>query len=130
MSISTEIDKSRKLTVYTVTGQVSLDELLNSLEGFYESPEVTLNVLWDGRNAKLKPLSLVDITKIASYRGRHKDHRENRRGGKTAIVAPEHVDSGVFSMAEMFKKTMAAKLSYEVRAFRSIDDAVTWLGEA
>ena len=60
MPISTEIDKSRKLTVYTVTGQVSLDEILNSLEGFYESPEVTLNVLWDGRNAKLKPLSLVD----------------------------------------------------------------------
>jgi len=129
MPITTEIDRSKELTVYTVTGEVSLDDILNSLEGFYESPEVTLNVLWDGRNAKLKPLSLVDVTKIASYRTRHKEHREARRGGKTAIVAPGHVDSGVFSMAEMFKKTMASRLPYEVRAFKSIDDAVTWLDE-
>jgi hypothetical protein len=129
MPIKTDIDKQVNLTVYTVKGEVSLDEILNSLEGFYESAEVTLNVLWDGRNAKLKPLSLVDVAKIAGYRNRHKSHRAARRGGKTAIVAPEHVDSGVFSMAEMFKKTMAAKLPYKVRAFRSIDDAVTWLDE-
>jgi hypothetical protein len=129
MAIETGIDQSKNLTVYTVTGEVSLDELLKTLEGFYECPKVTLNVLWDGRGAKLKPLSFADVTRIASYRARHKDHRKARSGGKTAIVAPENVGSGVISMAEMFKKTLTTKLPYEVRAFQSIEDAEKWLEE-
>jgi len=125
--ISTEIDKSRQLTIYTATGDVSVDEIISTLEGFYRSPEVTLNVLWDGRNAKLKPLSLKDLSKIMGYRKHHKDHRLARRGGKTAIVSPSHVESGVFEVAEMFKASLARRLSYEVQTFSSAEEAATWL---
>jgi hypothetical protein len=127
LAITTDIDRSEGLTIYTVTGEVTLNEILETLEGFYASSQVTLNVLWDGQNARLKPLAAKDLLTITSYRKRHKDHRQARKGGKTAIVAPNDAGSGVFQAADMFKKAFANALPYEIRAFQSLEEAQGWL---
>ena len=51
MPITSKVDKTKNLTIFTLTGELTIDEILGALKSFCEAHELTLNTLWDTRNA-------------------------------------------------------------------------------
>ena len=118
MSIKT-ISKAG-LTVFTATGPVSVEDVVDAITSFYENGK-TLDSLWDLRDAQLKDFPTDGARKISQVASQYK---QERAGGKTAIVAPRDVDYGISRMHQAYM----ADFPWEFEVFRSIDDACGWLG--
>lgn len=58
MPITSKVDKTKNLTIYTLTGELTLDEILDALKSFWEAHTLTVNLLWDARSAKLSQLKI------------------------------------------------------------------------
>ena len=56
MSITSQIDKTKNLIVFTLTGELTLDEIQSAVKSFWGGHELTLNALWDARSASLTHL--------------------------------------------------------------------------
>lgn len=85
MPIVYRINRSENLTTFTVTGAITLEDIMQELEFFYKG-EPTKNALWDFTNASLWNYTEKDIHVISSFSPRHE------KGGsrnKTAIVAKD-----------------------------------------
>ena len=120
--IETQIDKSKKLTIFTVSGTITAPEFASAIRSFYAG-EVTLYSLWDLRNGKIEATDndMWDIARSASTL-----NLSSRRGGKTALVAGEGRPFGLARMYQLITDTMT--LPFDIRVFSSIEDAHTWLG--
>jgi hypothetical protein len=122
MPVESKIDKSRNLTTYTFAGEISSDDLVNTVKDFYEG-EVTENLLIDFREARPdKNLLSHDLEGIARAAKQYWDLRES---GKTAIVASTDIAFGLARMYEAFSKI--ADTIHSMRVFRSMDKAFEWL---
>jgi hypothetical protein len=55
MSITSKVDLQKKISTFTVTGKISLDKIIETIESFYEQQPES-NVLWDFRYADLDAL--------------------------------------------------------------------------
>jgi hypothetical protein len=122
MSIALQTNESKNLTTCTVSGEVTFAEAMEVLESFYKNP--TKNVLLDFSRQANTPLVLTseELAKLFSHLTTKK---ENRPTGKTAIVAPDDLRLGMSRMAEAFAEI--EKLPWEMKAFRSMDEAINWL---
>ncbi|HUL29981.1 MAG TPA: hypothetical protein VLZ03_05950 [Thermodesulfobacteriota bacterium] len=121
MPIETTRDQERNLTVHVVTGPVSEQEMYGTLEEFYKR-EPTALLLWDLSKADLSwvtPNMLQRFVRKAVKLG------ARRRGGRTAVVAPEDLQYGLGRMTEAFVESESAPFSFHV--FRSRQDALSWL---
>jgi hypothetical protein len=122
MPITSQTYESKQLTIFTVVGEVYFNELMRAVESFLKG-QPTQNVLWDFREAIPKGLyRLAEVSKIAAFA---KDHGELRESGKTALVASGSFSFGLISMYERFTKI--ENHPQTVGAFRSLDEAITWL---
>lgn len=92
------------------------------LESFYKNP--TKNILLDFSHREEASLILTseDLAKLFN---RLTTKKGNRPAGKTAIVAPDDLRFGMSRMAEAFAEI--EKLPWEMKAFRSMDEAINWL---
>ena len=123
MPITSQTYESRQLTMFTVVGEVYFNELIKAVESFLKG-QPTHDVLWDFREAIPKGLfRLADISKMAKFA---KDHGELRGSGKTALVASSSFSFGLISLYERI--TIIEGHPQTVGAFRSMDQAITWLG--
>lgn len=61
MPIHTTIDKERNITVHTAMGNLTYEELVQTLELFYRNTGAPENVLWDGRQASLVNLTAAQL---------------------------------------------------------------------
>ena len=124
MSITSKVDPQKKISTFTVTGKISLDKIIETIESFYEKqPEI--NVLWDFRYADLDALIFFnELEKITS--SFFKSNCKFRNIRKSAIVAS--VDLW-FSIAKMYAKFIKIRdLSNKIQIFRFKDEAIKWLG--
>jgi hypothetical protein len=124
MPISREIDKARNLTVFTVSGDVKADEILSALKAFWEG-EVTLNVLWDARGASGIDLESFHMEAFADFSSHYGDRLKDRQGGRSAIVSPTDLEFGLSRIVEISQSLRDSP--FEIKVFRSIDDAKEWL---
>lgn len=122
MPINSQIDSAKKLTLYSVEGEVSYDEIVASLKSFY-SGNPTLNVIWDFSKSAGRGLSREQIEKIAVFVCEHIP--ATRIGGKSAAVTPRDLEYGLGRMAEAFFEMNKYKSEY--RNFRRFEDAVAWV---
>jgi hypothetical protein len=118
MPIRTSVKQS--LTVFTAEGPLSVDDIVEAITSFYKNGR-TKDSLWDLRKALLKDYPAEGaqrISQVASV------YRQERAGGKTAIVAPRDVVYGISRMHQAYM----ADFPWKLEVFRTIDDACGWLG--
>lgn len=122
-SIAKLIDSNQDLTIFTLTGDTGDFQMIaNTINDFYAG-EVTKFLLWDMTHADISGLSYEEVYKIAEL----PLHRpERRRGGKNAIVAPDHLTFGLSRIYETV--TDLLDQPFETRVFRSREEACAWLG--
>ena len=116
-------DPERQLTVFNCSGELTRTELYNAIISFLkETP--TQYELWDFTNARFPTVSKEDL-RDSAFLGRK--YGSNKRGGKNAIVAPENLEYGLSRMFKMMAEIV--EVPFEVRVFRSLDEATLWLFE-
>ena len=79
--IETQLDKSKKLTIFTVSGTITALEFANAVRSFYAG-DVTLYALWDLRNGKIESTD-NDVWNLA--RSVSTLNLSSRRGGKNSL---------------------------------------------
>ena len=119
--IETQLDKSKKLTIFTVSGTITALEFANAIRSFYAG-DLTLYALWDLRNGKIESTD-NDVWNLA--RSVSSLNLSSRRGGKTALVAGEGRPFGLARMYQLITDTMT--LPFEIKVFTSIEEAHNWL---
>ena len=116
-----KIDSENDMTVFTVIGKVTANELVAAISDFYEN-YVTSNILWDLTKGDLSEIRPPDVELIANLSVKY---AEKRSSGKTAIVGSDDLAFGLSRMYEITKELV--KLPFETQAFRDIDKAFKWL---
>ena len=92
--ITARTDRSKDLTTYLCSGQISVDEILSALKEYF-SGEVTKNVLWDFAEADVD-MHQPQIDRLMIYLRRLPPQElEKRRGGRVAIIAPKEYVIGI-----------------------------------
>ena len=120
--IQTLIDDSKNLTIFTLTGVVTLDDILKQVEKYY-SGKTTLYAIWDISEADVSNISNEDIANIAEFGLKFAGAR---RGGKSAFIASEDFGYGI---SRVFGAVSELKnMPIEISSFRNINDAKKWLG--
>ena len=126
MPITSEVDKTRNLTIFTLTGELTLDEILGALKSFWEDRELTLNTLWDARNAIVTNIRSSELQNIAGFIGQYRNRFEERENGKAAIVAPTDLQYGLSRILGTFYEREG--LPIKLQPFRTMEEAIQWLG--
>jgi len=122
-NILKKVDSRGALTVYTVVGKVTADEVSRAIQNFYDG-NITLNVLWDLLKSDLSGLSSSDIHSVVLSPRKCADLRT---AGKTAIVASADITYGISQMYAL--ETEMQNLPFETRTFRTREKAFEWLSE-
>jgi hypothetical protein len=125
MAIDIKVDRSKQLTIFTGTGELSFDEITKNIASFYDSSP-TLNALLDVNHASMNTISLSQIEQIAELLQRL---RIARKGGRTAIVAATDLNFGLARMLEAMASGPDQNPFDETRVFRNIKDASSWLAK-
>ena len=122
MSIKTEVDESRNLTIHTLRGKIPANDLRNILETFFKN-QPTKNVLWDLREAEPEGEVLSqDLEVLANLAKKNEGLREK---GKTALVASSDLVFGLAKMYQAFVNIEGVK--HRVEVFRSMDVAINFI---
>ena len=127
MPITSQVDKTKNLTIYTLTGELTLDEIQNAITSFWEAQEVTLKGLWDARSAKLTNLKSTDMERITALIGQYKHRFEERKGGKSAVVASSDLQYGLSRILGTFYEMEG--FPTQLKIFRIMDEALEWLDQ-
>ena len=119
--IETFLDKQKDITVHTVTGEITAEELILKIEEYY-SGESTKSILWDFTEASLEKITPGQVREIAEFT---KERSEIRRGGKTALVFGSDLGFGLGRMFDTFQEIGDSKVEH--MAFRDKQKAMEWL---
>jgi hypothetical protein len=123
MTITSQIDKERQLTVFTGTGDLSFEEVRNAIASFYEGDH-SLRVLWDLRDAAAREITSPQVEQIAIIL---KEYGERAKGVKTAIVTPTDINYGLSRMLISLIEIREQPYPVFMKVFRTMDEAVSWL---
>ena len=120
--IESQVDRSRKLTIFTVSGKVNAREFAVAIRSYYAG-EVTLYALWDFRegNVELTDDEIWNLARSVSTL-----NLSRRIGGKTAFVTEEGTPFGLAKMYQLIADTMS--LPFEIKVFTDLQEAHQWLG--
>jgi len=122
MSITAKINPSKQFSTFIVTGKISSNEIVETIESFYNKKH-SRKVLWDFRYADLQELIFShELENIASSFFESKCNFQQI--GKTAIVALPDL---WYIVAKMYAKFVEIKnLSDYIQIFRFVDEAINW----
>jgi len=120
-NIVVDIIPEDDLTVFTVEGELSADQIIRySSEYYMNNP--TKYVLWDARKGSVHKINSDGFRMIAQQMQKY---TIKRKGGKTAFVRDYDLDFGMGRMYEVFSEI--EKLPVRYRVFRNIEEAKMWL---
>lgn len=120
--IETVVNELQDLTVHTIAGEVTGDEIIEKTQDGLTRP-YTRYVLWDFTQAHATDLSIEKIQQILII---GKKLAEARKTGKTAIVVPQDLGFGLGRMYEAYSEIES--FPTENRVFRTLSQAWEWLG--
>ncbi|MEN8243444.1 MAG: hypothetical protein ABFS43_00930 [Thermodesulfobacteriota bacterium] len=123
MPVTFEIDHNNRLTIFTVTGEPTLQEGLAVYQRFYRN-NPTLKVLWDFRMANLAQISNQDFQQIV-YGVKYLP--EKLKGGKTALLAFSELETTLLRMIQ--KSMLINDFPLEIEIFNLMEKAMQWFGE-
>ena len=127
MPITSQVDKTKNLIIYTLTGELTIDDIQNKIKSFWEAHDLTLNTLWDARNAKLTNLKSSDMERITALISQYRHRFEERRGGKSAVVASSDLQYGLSRILGTLYEIEA--FPTQLKIFRIMDEAFQWLDQ-
>ena len=116
------VDSQNDLSVFTVNGELTADEIIEQVEEYYTQHPTKL-VLWIMGDVDLSAVTGAGIEKIIQTAKKHTGKREE---GKTAIVGSRDIEYGLARMYEAY--TGFENLPYEYKIFKDVDEAKEWLG--
>ena len=119
--VGKQYEASSNLTIFTVIGRVTHNEIKEAINEFYAGV-VTKNVLWDLSIGNFELLSNDDIQDLANI---PRSQYLARKGGKTAIVADKDLAYGLARVYE--SRSIANPVPFETRIFRSTEAANHWI---
>ncbi len=120
--IEVEVDLERDITIITVTGAVTRDQVSKTIQDYYES-HATKHVLWDFSAGDFKNISGTDPQQLAGVSQQFM--ALSRQGGKTALVFASDIGFGLGRMFETFRSLQDSDVTYGT--FRSREKAMEWL---
>ena len=122
MPMTYNIDRSKDLTVFTLSGEVSFQEFISVINEYgREGP--TLFELYDLRAITGRRMTSGEMNSFADFLARHPDMR--KPGNKTAVVVSADIDYGLSRMISILTEETTA---YDIESFRDLDEAWEWLG--
>ena len=121
--ISTSIDTDLQLTVQTVTGEVTADEIIHAVKNYYEGVSIKF-ILWDFSRASLNTIASHQVGKLTEITIQY---AERRKGGKTALVFSDNTSFGLGRMFDIMQDIHKSDVSHAT--FRSREAAIQWLRE-
>ena len=116
------VDSQNDLSVFTVNGELTADEIIEQVEEYYTQHPTKL-VLWIMGDVDLSAVTGAGIEKIIQTAKKHTGKREE---GKTAIFGSRDIEYGLARMYEAY--TGFENLPYEYKVFKDVDEAKEWLG--
>jgi hypothetical protein len=121
--IETSIDYPKDLTIHTLTGAVTAEEIIQRIRE-YHSGKITMFSIWDLSEASVESYSEEKLRSVLAVGGKY---AELRKGGKTALVSSKTFLFGLERMYEMLSEVEGFLVEH--RAFRSLEDAKEWIGK-
>jgi hypothetical protein len=124
MPISKHFDRSKQHVTFICSGELSYYEVSSHLEAIYASDDIEQirDVMWNLRDATLAGFSNEEIRMLSDIvRG----HNDLQQPGKSAWVLPNDEDFGLGRMYEALTNDLPSKN----RVFRTMEEALQWLGE-
>jgi len=109
------------LTILTVSGILTIEEVIHAFENFIKH-DVTPYLLWDFTDADLSQITQKGMEQIIAY-AKSKAHL--RKNGRTALVVRQDLSFGVSRMYEILSEISEHPIAHYV--FRDMDKALTWL---
>jgi len=123
MPITTSFDNERQLTIHTITGEITTEEMMTTVMQFYKN-QPSLNALWDYGKGTMTSLP---IGLMEEHLKEIKPIIVKREGGKTAYVGSSDANYGTARMLQVHSEIN--QLPFQVMAFRSYEDAIKWIDE-
>jgi hypothetical protein len=114
-------DLDKQLTTFVVIGEVSLDETLEQLLGFYSGDPTPL-AMWDLRQANVETFFSPQLESMVELMAQH---IEKRKGGKAALLLADDLAFGLARMLET--KWDILNLPLKLQTFRDHAKALKWL---
>ncbi len=124
MLIKVEKNVGRNLTIFYCSGVLKIEDIKHEVKTFHDG-EPTLNTLYDLSQVSLQGLGYTILHEWSRFRASYLNF-DQRKSGKTAIVAPTDLQYGTARMAEALFKN---KIPHEIRVFRSKSEALGWFPE-
>ena len=125
MPIKSHSDKYKNLTIFTITGAVTLPEIREVLRKNKDEPSAK-NMLWDFSGANVGySFNVADLENTAFGA---KTKLGLRPGCKTALVATSDVGIGLVRLYASYLEVQGT--AHEVQVFDSLKEAHQWLNSA
>lgn len=121
--IVVEKDINRQLTIISVTGETTADEITRTIVA-HNSREMTRLILWDLTKATFQTLTGNQVRDFAQTTRQFLDRR---KGGKTAVVVPSDLGFGLARMYDIVQENTQMQVSH--MTFREKELALQWLLE-
>ncbi len=119
--ILTTVDTENKLTIFSVNGYVTFEELAKTINSYF-AVNPTLLILWDFSHASLHEISSSQIQMLAEVTKKYTDRRP---GGKTALLFTSAFAFGSGRMFDTLMELSGSKVRY--RSFLEKQSALEWL---
>ena len=123
MPIAYDVVESKRLVYVRASGALTLADNLDTFEALLADPrfEAGFSQLADFRDVTEAHLGESEVREIVAAEAEVLDLL---RGARFALVAPQDFAFGLGRMWEM----LAERMPFEGRVFRTLDEAVAWLG--
>jgi hypothetical protein len=124
MPLITSIDEEAGLATHTITGELSLEEVMQAMVTLFTSPKFRpdMAILVDISCGSAKTLSQEDIDEFVNLT---RAMGEKRGSGRSAILAAKDLDYGIGRIIQALLDDTPRAL----RVFRDRDVAIHWLLE-
>jgi hypothetical protein len=122
-TIDTIIDNNRQLTIHTITGEVSPDEISHKIKTYSESGPTEF-VLWDFSEAEFSGIKSSDVETFIFLTKKYSSYR---KGGKTALLFSSDLGFGLGREFDISLDLTDSKIPY--MTFRNRELALKWLFE-
>ena len=121
MPIKYTIDRTQNLTIFNLTGEVTLSDLIDTIDTYGKS-DPTFYEIYDAREIDGDRLTTAEIQKLAVFLKKHPNRRA--LGSKTAVVVSNDID---FGLSRMISSLTDQEVPYKIEVFRTMDMAHQWL---
>ncbi|NNF95688.1 MAG: STAS/SEC14 domain-containing protein [Halobacteria archaeon] len=122
MPVISTINSELHLLEHSCRGTLQAQDIIDAFDAAMKQPEFerSMSVLWDLREAKIDATP-EEMQALVTHVGLKRGHRGT--GYRLAVVAQ---DTMLVMLADIFK-ALSSPLSFQVRIFRDIDEARSWI---